>query len=86
MDAFIYYSKYHFFVIKDPFKISSKNSKFYLHNYLANIVMHVQAKYRKDRMKTKGAYFNLTDGQTDVRTEWRTTDLDKLRWLSEQRS
>ena len=40
-------------------KIRSIKSKFYFRNILANIgniLVHIQTKYRKDRMKTEGAY------------------------------
>ena len=33
-------------------KIRSKKSKFHFHHFLDNIAVHIQAKYRKDRMKT----------------------------------
>ena len=38
--------------MKDPLKITGKISKLYLHNVLGNIVVHIEAKYRKDWMKT----------------------------------
>ena len=45
--------------------------KFYLHNFLGNIVVHIRAKYQKDQMKNEGAYsicnkfYGPTDRQTD---------------------
>ena len=33
-------------------KLEAKKAKLYLHNFLYNIVVHIQAKCRKDRMKT----------------------------------
>ena len=40
-----------------------------LHNILGHIEVHIHAKYRTDRMKTKGAYsiWQKVDGQTDGR-------------------
>ena len=37
-------------------KNKSKKSKFWLRNFLGNIVVSIQAKYQKDRIKTEGAY------------------------------
>ena len=76
------------FVSKDPLKIiGSKKSKFDLNNFGGNIVVHIQAKYRKDWMKTQGAYSTWKKGwQTEGRTD-RQTDgsaSDKLNWLCEQ--
>ena len=48
-----------------------KKSKFYFHNFLGNIVVHIQAKYWIDRTKTEETFSiwkkKLTDGQTDGR-------------------
>ena len=60
-------------------KYGSTKSKFYSSNCLVNIVVHIQAKYRKDGM-------NLRE---PIRFERRTTDgsaLDKLRRPCQQRS
>ena len=76
----------YFFVIKDPLKkLEAKKSKFYFHNFLRNIVVHIQAKYRNDRVKTGAAYsiWKKVDGRTDRQTGGRTTDSsasDKPRW------
>ena len=40
------------FQIKDPLNLKQK-IKFYFHKFLGNIVVHIQAKYRKDRVKTR---------------------------------
>ena len=66
---------YFFFLIKDPLK-----KKIYYHNFLGDIVVLIQAKYRKDRMKPEGAYSIWkigcqTDGQTDGSAS------EKLCWL-----
>ena len=77
---------YLFFVIKDSLEqIKSKKSKFYFQNFLGKIVGHNQAKHRKDRMKTEGAYFIWKDWRTD---RWMTdgSASDKLHWLCHQRS
>ena len=45
-----------------------QRTKFYLDNFLGNIVVHIQVKYQKDQMKTEGAYSiwkKKVDGQTD---------------------
>ena len=56
--------------MKDPLKkIEAKN--IYFHTFLGNIVVHIQAKYRKDRMKVEEAYWILKKGW---RTDRRTTD------------
>ena len=59
-----------FFVFKDPlekFAAKNQNSTYII---LGNIV-HIQAQYRRDRMKTEGAYTVWkswrADGQTDDR-------------------
>ena len=51
----------HFLPIFQRIKDSLKKSrtlkfKFYFHNLLANIVVHIQAKYWIDQIKTEGAY------------------------------
>ena len=66
-------------------------SKLYLHNFLGNIVVHIQARYREGRMKTARAYsiWKKGDGRTDKQTDGRTTGgsaSDKLCWLCQQRS
>ena len=33
-----------------------QKNKILVHNFVGNIVVHIQAKYRKDQMKTEGAY------------------------------
>ena len=50
-------------------KLEGKKSKFYLHDFLGNIVVHIQAKYREHRMRTRGAYsiWTKVDGQKDGR-------------------
>ena len=67
--------------MKDPLKkIGSKKSKL----YFGNIVVQIQAKYRKDQMKTEGAYSIwkkglTTDGQTDKRTtRYRVSSADNV--------
>ena len=59
-----------------------KKSKFYFHNFVGNIALHIYAKYRNDRVKTEGAY--------SIWKGWRRTSdgsaWDKLRWLCQQRS
>ena len=48
--------KFTIFVIENPLKNRSKNSKFLFLRFLPSIVLHIHAKYRKDRMKISGAY------------------------------
>ena len=77
----------HFFAIKDPLKkLKATKSKFYLHNSLGNIIVHIHAIYRKDRMKTEGAYsiWKKVDRRSDRRTKDDSAS-DKLRWLYQQR-
>ena len=49
---------YIFFVIKDPFKKNQKQKNLNSTStaFWGNIVVNIHAKYRKDRMKTEGAY------------------------------
>ena len=60
----------HIFVINDPLNLRSKKSKFYSHNFLGNIFVHIHAKHRKDRMKIEEVYsiWKKVDRQTDRRT------------------
>ena len=64
-----------FFVTKDLLKnLEAKKAKFYFHNLLGNNIVHIQAKYRKDRIKTDGSLFDLkkkVDGRTDRQTKRR---------------
>ena len=51
--------------IKDPLKLEAKN--FFFNIFWGNIVVHMHAKYRNDRMKTEGAYWiwkKVDGGQT----------------------
>ena len=48
-----------------------KKSKFYFHNFLANIVVHIQAKYQKNRLKIQGAYSIWKKVDREM-NEWRT--------------
>ena len=60
----------------------SKKSKFYSHNFLGNIVVHIHTKYWKDLMTTEGAYF--IGKKADRQTDRRTTDAsasDKPCWV-----
>ena len=43
------------------------------HNVLGNIVVYIHAKYRKDRIKTVGA-FSIWKKKVDRQTDKRTTD------------
>ena len=56
----------HFWPIE---KIRSKNSKFYFRNFLHNIVVHIQTKYKKDQIKTEEAFsiWKKVDRRTDRR-------------------
>ena len=47
-----------------------------MHNFLGNIVVHIQTKYRKDQMKTEGAYsiWKKVDGQMDGQTDGQMDD------------
>ena len=47
-----------------------------MHNFLGNILVDIQTKYRKDRMKTEGAYsiWKKVDGRTERQTDVRTTE------------
>ena len=77
------------FVIKDQLKTKngSNKSKFHSHNVWGNIVLHIQAKYRKDRMKTGGAYSILKKGwKTDTNRRTDGSASKKLCWLCQQRS
>ena len=65
-------------------KLRSKKAKFYFHNLLGHIIVHIQAKYRKDKIKTDGSLFDLkkrlTDGQPARRRDgWAS---DKFRFVS----
>ena len=66
-------------------KIRSKTSKRYSYDFWGNIVVHIHAKYRKDWMKTGGAYSIYKKGwQTNGQTDGSASD--KLRWLCQQSS
>ena len=43
-------------MIKNPSKFEAKQSKFWLRKFWGNIVVNIEANYRKDRIKTGGAY------------------------------
>ena len=76
------------FVIKAPLKkLEAKKSKFYFHNFWA-IFVHIQAKYRKDWLKTEAAYliWKKVDGRTDRRMDEGQLGINNLRWLCQQRS
>ena len=52
-----------------PFFCNKKQQyKFYFLIFLGNIVVHIHAKYRNDRMKTEGAYsiWKTVDGRRTV--------------------
>ena len=49
---------------------------------LVNIILHIQAKYRKVRMKTEVAYSIWKKIRPDWQTDNRASD--KLRWLRQQ--
>ena len=46
----------YFLLLKIHKKKKSQKSKFSLHKFLGNIVVQIQAKYQKDRIKSEGAY------------------------------
>ena len=68
-----------YFLERSIKKIEAKKSKFYFHNCLGNIVVHIRAKNLKDRMKTEGPYL-IWKRLTDRRTPGGSAS-DKLRWL-----
>ena len=50
-------SIFYLYVIKDPIqKLEAKHTKFCLHKFWGDIVVHIQAKYQKERMKSEGVY------------------------------
>ena len=59
-----------------PFK--KCKSKIYFHNFLGHVEVLIHAKYRKDRIKTLGAYtiWTQVDGQTDGRHRYRISSAD----------
>ena len=73
---------------KDPLKKNgSKKSKFYLHNFLGNIAVHIHAKYRKDRMTTESVYsiWIKVDGRTDdgrLGIGWATSEISLCEHVS----
>ena len=74
-----------FYVIKNPTEIEAESQNSNSKSFFGDIDIHIEAKYRKDQMKTEGAYSIWKKGwhQTD---RW-TTDalaLEKLYWLCQQ--
>ena len=70
------------FEIKRSIKIRSKKWKFFSHIFWGNIVVHIHANYRNDRMKTVREPIGFEKS-------WWTPDgsaSDKLRWLCQKRS
>ena len=57
------------------FQVNPAQSKFYLHNFLDNIVVQIHAKHGKDRMKIEGVYliWKKVDGWPNGRMDRRTT-------------
>ena len=43
------------------------NQEFYLDNFLCNIIVHIKTKYRKDQLKTEGAFMIWKKGWWTIR-------------------
>ena len=56
-----------------PYFLDQKAPENKAHNVLGNIVVYIHANYRKDRMKTEGA-FSIWKKKVDRQTAKRTTD------------
>ena len=68
-------------------KLKAKNQNSNSTIFLAIFFAHIHVKYRKDRMKTEGAYSiwkKIDSGQTDRQTDG--SAVDNICWLGQQRS